>query len=279
MSSSNPLQRYFRQPAIFIKLPSNGDFYEPGSLDMPPNGEVPIYPMTAMDEITYRTADALFNGNAVASVIESCVPNIKNAWAIPTMDLDTLLIAIRIASFGHDMDFETVCPSCESENNYGLDLRTVLDTIQSPDYNQTVTVGDIQIFFQPISYQQQNNNSMMQFEDQKLMETVPNADIPESEKINLLNSAFVKLGEMTMNAISQSITAIQAGDEMVTDPEYIREFVKNCERGVFNKIRDRITEIKSFTELKPVKLQCQECSHNYETPFTLDVSNFFGSSS
>lgn len=279
MSSSNPLQRYFRQPVIFIKLPSNGDFYEPGSLDMPPNGEIPIYPMTAMDEITYRTADALFNGNAVASVIESCVPNIKNAWTIPTMDLDTLLIAIRIASFGHDMDFETVCPSCESENNYGLDLRTVLDTIQSPDYNQTVTVGDIQIFFQPISYQQQNNNSMMQFEDQKLMETVPNADIPESEKINLLNSAFVKLGEMTMNAISQSITAIQAGDEMVTDPEYIREFVKNCERGVFNKIRDRITEIKSFTELKPVKLQCQECSHNYETPFTLDVSNFFGSSS
>lgn len=279
MSSSNPLQRYFRQPAIYIKLPSNGDFYEPGSLDMPPNGEVPIYPMTAMDEITYRTADALFNGNAVASVIESCVPNIKNAWVVPTVDLDTLLIAIRIASFGHDMDFETVCPGCESENNYGLDLRTVLDTIKSPDYNQTVTAGDIEIFFQPITYQQQNNNSMMQFEDQKLMETVPNADIPETEKINLLNSAFVKLGEMTMNAIAQSITAIRAGDEMVTEPEHIREFVKNCERSVFNRIRDRITEIKSYTELRPVKLQCQECSHEYETPFTLDVSNFFGSGS
>ena len=279
MTQSNPLQRYFRQPAIYIKLPSNGDFYEPGSLDMPPNGELPIYPMTAMDEITYRTADALFNGNAVASVIESCVPNIKNAWGAPSIDLDTLLIAIRMASYGHDMDFETNCPKCGNENNYGLDLRTVLDAIKCPDYNTVVQVGDIEIFFQPISYQQQNNNSMVQFEDQKILETVPNADIPETEKIKLLNSAFVKLGEMTMLAIAESISMIKAGDDVVTEPEYIQDFVKNCERSTFNRIRDHIKKLKEDTELKPVNVQCQECQNQYETPFTLDVSNFFGSGS
>ena len=55
---------------------------------MPENRELPVYPMTAIDEITYRTPDALFNGQAVVNVIHSCVPNIKNAWEIPGTDLD-----------------------------------------------------------------------------------------------------------------------------------------------------------------------------------------------
>ena len=70
MSSNNPLQQYFRQPAIYLRLPSNGEFYPPGSIDMPVNKEIPIFPMTAIDEITYRTPDALFNGTAVVNVIQ-----------------------------------------------------------------------------------------------------------------------------------------------------------------------------------------------------------------
>ena len=63
--SNNPLTQYFRQPAIYVKLPSNGQHYPEAALNMPANNELPVYPMTAIDEITYRTPDALFNGNAV----------------------------------------------------------------------------------------------------------------------------------------------------------------------------------------------------------------------
>ena len=69
MISNNPLKQYFRQPAIYVRLPSGGQHYPPGAINMPPNGELPVFPMTAMDEITYRTPDALFNGSAVISVI------------------------------------------------------------------------------------------------------------------------------------------------------------------------------------------------------------------
>jgi hypothetical protein len=61
MLPNNPLTQYFRQPAIYIRLPSQGKFYPPSALNMPPNGELPILPMTSNDEITYRTPDALFN--------------------------------------------------------------------------------------------------------------------------------------------------------------------------------------------------------------------------
>jgi len=90
---NNPLKQYFRRPAVYVKLPSGGKYYPQGVIDMPTNGEIPIFPMTAIDEITTKTPDALYNGTAMAELMKSCVPNIKDPWAINSMDLDAILIA------------------------------------------------------------------------------------------------------------------------------------------------------------------------------------------
>jgi hypothetical protein len=277
--SNNPLRRFFRQPAVYIKLPSEGNFYPPGAIDIPPNGEFPIYAMTAMDEITYRTSDALFNGTAIINVIKSCVPNILDPWKIPNIDMDTLLVAIRIASYGHAMDFESSCPHCEHENSFGLDLRTILDGMGKADYGSPMQNGDITIFFQTIDLSAGQRQLIDQFADQKLLETLPDANVPEEEKMRLLTGAFNKLTDMTMRALTQSISMMQVMEETVVEPEYIEEFIRNCDRDVFNRIRDHIVSLRSSTELKPLKLQCQGCQKDYETPFTMDVSNFFGSAS
>ena len=47
--ANNPLTQYFRQPAIYIKLPSNGQHYPDGALKTTANGELPVYPMTGND--------------------------------------------------------------------------------------------------------------------------------------------------------------------------------------------------------------------------------------
>lgn len=279
MTQPNPLQRYFRQPAIYVRLPSGGKYYPDGSLNMPPNGELPVYPMTAMDEITYRTADALFNGSAVINVIKSCVPDIIDPWKMSGPDIDTVLVAIRIASYGHELEIESKCPKCEEENNFVLDLRFVMEQIRMPDYDTTVQSGDIEVYFQPLSYQQQNQNAIKQFEDQKMLQAVPDADLPEQEKLDLINSALVKLGEMSVLAITDSISMIRAGSDMVTDKNHIAEFVKNCDRTTYNLLRDRIALIRDQGEIDPVNAKCASCEHEYKTPFTLDVSNFFGQDS
>jgi len=280
-NANNPLKRFFRQPAIYIKLPSGGQHWAPGSLEMPQNGELAVYPMTAMDEITYRTADALFNGQAVVNVVQSCVPAIKNAWHIPSMDLDTILVGIRIASYGHEMQFDSDCPHCQQENTFGLDLRTIMDGIRAPDYTQTIQAGDLELYFKPLDYEQINRNAMVQFEDQKLLEMLPGSEMAEEEKVQRLTAAFLKLTDMTMSALSQSIAMIRADTDVVTDAGHIEEFVKNCDRDVFERIRNHIVAIREQSELKPLKIRCQnpECQKEYETPFTLDVSNFFASAS
>ena len=135
--TDNPLRKYFRQAVIHLRLPSGGRFYPPGIVDLPPNGEIPILPMTAVDEVTSRTPDALFNGSAVVNVLTSCVPNIKDAWAIPAVDFNALLAAVRIASYGHEMEISSTCPKCQATHPYTIDLRWVLDKLQTRRSIQT----------------------------------------------------------------------------------------------------------------------------------------------
>jgi len=279
MNPNNPLKQYFRQPAIYIKLPSQGNNYPAGALTMPPTGELPVYAMTAIDEITYRTPDALYNGQATVNVIQSCIPDIKDGWGIPSSDVDTLLVAIRIASYGHDMDFNTQCPACNHESERTLDLRTVLDSIKTPDYTKNLAWGDMEIYFKPLSYKNLNDNNQMQFENQKLLQMLPDSAVSDSEKMTALSAALRKITDITVSSLARSIAAIKTPQALVSEPGFIDEFLKNCDRALFNQIRDRIVELKVQSEMQPLKLACTECNHEYEQSITLDMSSFFESAS
>lgn len=275
----NPLSQYFRQPAIYIRLPSKGQGWPEGSIDLPANGELGVYPMTAMDEITYRTPDALFNGEAVTSVVQSCVPNILDAWHIPASDLDTILVAIRIASYGHAMDIDTTCPSCKTESQFGLDLRLVIDKIQSADYSQPLVIGDLTLFFRPLNYQEITANSILQFEQQKTAQILSDAEATDESKVQQLNRMMKKIMELTVNVLAQSIREIRTPTAVVQEPQQVLEFIKNCDRVSFNKIKDHMVQMREVSELKPLDIACPHCQHKYDQVFTLDNARFFVSDS
>jgi len=277
--SQNPLAGYFRQPAIYIRLPSDGKFYSDGTLEISENNEYPVLPMTAMDEISYRTPDALYNGQAVVSVMQSCVPNIKNGWAVPACDIDTILIGIRIATYGHELDLGVKCPQCEHTEDRTLDLRQALDQIESPDYAEPVVRGDLKIYLTPMSYKNLNENNAIQFEEQKVLQMLPDTEINEEDKIIRMNQALSKITEMTVHALAQNITAIVTPDATVSQTEFIADFLNNTDREFFNAIRDEITKRKRNSEIKPASIECSECGHTYSQGYTMDMTNFSGAAS
>lgn len=277
--NSNPLSQFFRQPAIYIRLPSQGKGWPAGSLDLGANGELPVYPMTAMDEITYRTPDALFNGEAVTSVIQSCIPNIRDAWSIPACDLDTILVSIRIASYGNSMDIDTTCPACQSESQYGLDLRTVIDKIRSDDYAKPLVVGDLTMYFRPLNYREITANSVLQFEQQKTVQILSDANTPDENKVQQINRMMRSMMEATVTVLSQSIREIRTPTAVVQETDQILEFMQKCDRGIFTQIKDRVIQMREVSEIRPLKLRCQSCQHEYEQAFTLDNARFFVSDS
>lgn len=277
--SANPLKQFFRQPAIFLKLPENGRHWPAGSLEMPPNGELPIYPMTAIDEIAYRTPDALFNGAATVSVIESCVPGVKDAWKTPSSDLNRLLVGIRIASYGNKMELNSICPACTETNEFELDLNGILSSHAAADYAQSIRNGDIEIYFKPISYDDQNKINLKQFEQQRILQAVPGSNLSDEEKSRQLNKALQEITKITITAVANNIGSIRTPQALVTEPEFIEEFLSNCDRKFYAQVRDHVVQLRTDNEFKPLKMTCGHCKHEYQQEFTLDSTNFFDNAS
>jgi hypothetical protein len=272
---ANPLKQFFRQPAIYLRLPSNGDFWPDGTVDIPHNRELPVYPMTALDEITYRTPDALFNGQAVITVIQSCVPNIRNAWAIPSTDLNSILIAIRIASYGHDMEIASTCPACNTESDYNVDLRNLLDQVKSSDFKKPIKYSDLEIQFCPMSDQDQTTVNLQNFEQQKQIQQIQESSLPDQEKIAQLNKAIAQITKLTVDALKHSISSIRTPSTLVTEPEFIHEFLINCDRKLFMQIKEYIIDLRQSTEIPPMTIKCDSCQHEYQQLLNLDQTSFF----
>ena len=105
---ANPLTKYYRQPAIYIKFPSGGKYYTDDIVTPTENGEHAVLPMTAKDDLSFKTPDSLMSGQSTVDVIKSCVPDIKDPWKLVNYDVDTVLIAIRIAGYGETMDLSLI---------------------------------------------------------------------------------------------------------------------------------------------------------------------------
>lgn len=232
--------------------------------------------MTALDEIMSRTPDALYNGSATTEIFRSCVPNIKDPWAILQTDVDLLLVAIRIASYGHEMEMGSTCPECKERSDFTLDLRNVLDKIKTVDYTDPLTTSGMTIYFSPMSYKQLNENATRQFEEQKALSMADNPDVSEEDKASLLQRSLANITNLTIDSLVNSINTIQLDDTPVTDKQQIRELLVNCDRKLFSQIRDHVVALRGQGELEPLQLTCPECKHEFIQAFTLDQANFFG---
>jgi hypothetical protein len=273
-TASNPLQKHFRQPALYLKLPSDGKFWPEGSIELSMAGDIPVYPMTVKDEITIKTPDALMNGSGVADVIKSCCPNIVDPWAIPVIDIDAILLSIRSASYGAEMDIDTKCPHCSGENTHALDLRVLLDNINPPSY-APVTINDLEFHFKPQTFKNLNQNNLINYEQQKLISTINNSELTEEQKLAEFQRMFPKLTDLNIDTLANSIDSVVVDGNLVVERGYIKEFLNNCDRQLYSEIKSQIEQLNEQTKLKPIEIACVECTKPYTTEVTFDQSNFF----
>jgi hypothetical protein len=274
---NNPLANYFRQPSIFLTLPSKGRWWKEGALEIPEIGELPIYPMSTKDEIMLKTPDALMNGQGVVSVIQSCCPSIKDAWAMPSIDVDAVLIAIRIASYGTNLEFDSKCPHCGEENSHEVNLTERLSAIKTPDYSETITFKDLKIKLKPQSYFSQNKANMMSFEEEQLLKVLNMPDtVPPEEKARLLNESIQRIVDLSLLTLANGTEYIEIkGDERVTKLEFITDFYKNADSALVESINSKLTAITDSAKSMPLNLQCNECAKQYTVDLTFDYSSFF----
>lgn len=277
MKPINPLTAFFRQPKIYFELPSKGNFYPPGALEMTETGELPVFAMTAKDELMFKTPDALLNGSSTVEVIKSCVPNIKDPWAMPSIDVDAVLCAIRLATYGHELELSSRCPNCNHTNDRMIDIRVLLDNLKNIQFQTDVIIDDnIVVHLRPLNYSQITKTSLKAFEHQRIFSIVNDASIEDEEKVRLFQESFIKLTELTIEAVTQSIASIDTSAGSTNNPDFIREFLRNTDKKIFEEINKAIENSKEQSKIPALDTKCDECEFEYKIALTLDQADFFG---
>lgn len=278
---SNPLKKYYRQPKQFVRLPSNYKYYKPGTIQVPESGEVAVFPMTAKDELLFKTPDALLNGEATVRVIQSCIPAITNAWEMPALDIDACLVAIRMATYGTKMQVKVFVPKTKIEKDMELDLQAALDRLLSHTYEEKFLYQNMEVTTRPLTYKEFTEAAIKTFEEQRMAAMVQDKEMPEEEKIKRFQASFSKLTDINIQMVSASVASIRVDGQVVTDKTQIQEFLENTSKEFYQTIIDQSTKQKDNFTIPPVEMTATPeeikagAPETYKVPVLFDQANFF----
>lgn len=271
--SQNPLQNYFRQPKIYINLPTKGIYCKEGTIQGEPSN-MPVFGMTGMDEIIVRTPDALMTGESTVRTLESCIPSIKDGWDISTLDADLLFSAIRIATYGNLMTVGHVCSKCNTDNDYDLDLNKVVDHFSHCVYNNRLVYGDLIILTRPLSYKQATDINLKTYELQQKLAQADSIENAEEQQ-SVVNELWKDFAKAQQTLLGMVVESVEMPGATVTERGYITEWLANCDNDTITAIKKHIDENKAAWSMPTFPVKCENCGAKTDISTDLDYSNFF----
>lgn len=189
--------------------------------------------------------------------------------------MDAILIGIKAASGNEMLEISSKCPNCGDVSPYMINLVSILSTLKSGDYATELEVKEFCIKFRPLTFKELNEAGLKQFELQKSIASLDTLEDPD-QRDKTGYEIIEQVTLLTMELSASSVEYVKTDTVLVKDPEFILDFLKNCDRNIYNEIRDHNAELKSATEIKPLQITCPSCSHEYEQSFTLNPTDFFG---
>jgi hypothetical protein len=276
---TNPLNKYFRVPKSYVKLPSKGRFYPDNFVETTANGEVAVYPLSAIDQILLKTPDAILNGDALLKVVKNCVPGVVDVKRLVEPDINTLLLAMRIASSGNTTEWTIACPKCNTEHAFEIDLNSIVETQSYIDEDPVILFnGELKIYIRPYDFEQRNLQLLNEIEEAQTVKLInSNQEADENEKIAQLSRHVDSMAQRTFDVVSLSIQMIEivGTKERVTDRTYIAEFLKGITRSQADVIIESIRELNQKGINAKQRFTCTNCTHEWEQGLDFDPTSFF----
>ncbi len=280
----NPLTKFYRQPAIYIKFPSGGKYYSEDIVTPSETGEHAVLPMTAKDDLAFKTPDSMMSGQSTVDVIKSCVPDIKDPWKLVNYDVDTVLIAIRIAGYGESMEVSTQVPVTNDAVTHSVNLPSMLEQIHNVDIKEEATLKNgMKIKVKPLTYKMMTETQLKTFEHQRKYLQVNSSTLKDEDKAKMFSESFKSLTELNSKLLLDNIETISlpSGDK-VSDSAQISEFIENADAKLVQELEAALVKIRQQGSLKPMTAKSTEeqikkgAPATYQVPITFDNANFFG---
>jgi hypothetical protein len=257
---TNPLLAKVKVPGKIFQLPSKGLLYDNGELRPGvENGEIHVYPMSAIDEIKMKNPDMLFSGRAFEEVIRNCVPDVLKPAELFGRDVDAIMTFLRITTYGNEFAIETR-HTCEhaKDREYAIDLNDVVAQMKPMEpalieTYYTVTLPNEQVvLLEPIR---------LKHVVAMLQSSMVNKDKPTIEDIQ---SALV----------DQLLNMIRSVDG-ISDRALIAEWVSSIPSPYVSTIADRLTAANEWGPLFDREVKCRDCGEDFLVELPVNPVSFF----
>ena len=278
--AANPLAQYYRKPGTYIDLPSRARFYSVAP-KLSDTGELAVYPMTAKDELALKNPDALLNGEALKQVIASVCPDIKNVDEIPAPDIDAILVAMRMTSYGDDMELDIAhgcdASGCKSQR-VTVGLGSVLSTSKPiPEELGQVTLSNgVVVNLKPYTLIAQSKLLRAQFSTMRQLQAAEVANKDIEAKAAIADAGYKQLTDLSQEILALSITSVVLPDGTeVTNRQHILEWVRNLDRASNERLDQELKEFAKYGVSRTLEVKCEHCGETYTSDMLFDPTSFF----
>jgi hypothetical protein len=282
---SNPLlERFNKMPPETFRMPSGGKLYRNGELDAEVvDGEVLVYPMTTVDELTMRSPDMLFQGTAVETVFTRCLPQIHKPMELFSNDVDYLLLCLRMVTYGETIEIYWSCPECDKSKGtekHPVGEAHVVDVRAGEEAKDFVNVKPTYII---------DLNKLLRAtkvldpDDPKFTVHLATGEVVKlrpskfKEMVNLhhFDPAAVKTPDDVMGFITDGLLSVIQSVNGHTNKEHIKEWVLACEAPVLKSLQQQIHFANDWGTTQQYEFECTKCGYKKEQDIPLNPINFF----
>jgi hypothetical protein len=278
-TNENPLSKYFRKPGIYVQIPTGGRFNP--EIDKTVLDELPILPMTAIDEISMQNPDELLNGEALINLIKSCVPAIPNPRNLCNVDAELIFLAIKYATYGKEIQHTHSCSNCKEQADYNIDINHILEKFPDISDIPPIEYEDLKIFVTPPKLDSLTRVALMEVEQARILSSItaaqenPEDDREELEMARQFAISFRKVSKQNVDLLISAIDRIETPDTVVIDSDSITEFMDNVPANIVKKVNDTVNSVvPNLSEISKFEFTCEACEHKEEVVFDMNPVNF-----
>ena len=301
--TDNPLLDELEQQTVTVALPTLGRWYDDSVLhpDADPSSiEVGVLGIVA--EHTFRDPWLLVSGQAIPKLIKSICPAISDPTKLAEIDIETILLANRLISYGEKMEIKQQCRNpdvnegskkkkvvpCTHENLIVVDLQNLL-TRYSPftdkEFNRYVMEfeelkGQV-VHLQPIPYNnvievvRKTATNMKQY--QKFSGVDIEAVMGDLDVLGLYEDLVSDNTQMSLYSIVHSIHHVETSKgAAVADKEVIKNWLNKIPSRLVKQIDNKIAEITiDVQKIATVEFECTACGFKNTVRIQMDPQMLF----
>jgi hypothetical protein len=266
MTEVNPLLEGLKLPGRIFQLPSRGIFYHNGELDENvKEGEVHVYPMSALDEINMKNPDQLFSGAAVNTVFTTCVKGVKKPSELLSKDVDAIMLFLRTVTYGASYEFMAHhgCGEFDgikkpkNDYSYVADIEQLIGGMTMIDPTIVPTTYTVNL----------PNEQVVKLRPNKYQQVLDLIKANENKKV-------ITVDDQQKNLIMMLLGVIESVNG-VSDAAKIEEWIRKIPSPLVNRIAEKIEKINAWGSDLKWACKCKDCGNDYTVEIPINPVSFF----